>query len=95
MALFLSDVLSAKEARAHFATLLDDAEQGRSHVIVRHSRIAAGIVSPEQAKLLPMLEAVLHDMGESLAMATDPAIVAAVRSAEEEVALGHIVSYEV
>ena len=32
-------------------------------------------------------------MGESLAMAADPAIVAAVRAAEEEAALGHIVSY--
>ena len=95
MALFLKDVIPAKEARAHFAALLDDAEQGRSHVIVRNSRIAAGIVSPEQAKLLPMLEAVLHEMGESLAMAADPVIVAAVRAAEEEAALGHIVSYNV
>ncbi|HEV3157290.1 MAG TPA: helix-turn-helix transcriptional regulator [Candidatus Baltobacteraceae bacterium] len=64
-------------------------------VIVRNSGIAAGIVSPEQAELLPMLEAVLHEMGESLAMAADPVIVAAVRAAEEEAARGHTVSYNV
>lgn len=95
MALLLKDIIPAKEARAHFAALLDDAEQGRSHLIVRNSRVAAGIVSPEQAELLPMLAAVLREMGESLVMAADPAIVAAVRAAEEEAALGHIVSYAV
>lgn len=79
----------------NFVALLDDAEQGRSHVIMRNSRIAAGIVSPEQAKILPMFEVVLHEIGESAAMAADPAIVAAVRAAEEEVALGHIVRYSV
>jgi len=93
--LFLKNVISAKEARANFAALLDDAEQGRSHIVMRNSRIAAGIVSPEQAKLLPMLEAVLHEIGESLAMAVDPVIVAAVRAAEEEAEIGYIVSYDV
>jgi antitoxin (DNA-binding transcriptional repressor) of toxin-antitoxin stability system len=93
--LSLKNIISAKEARANFAALLDDAEQGRSHVIIRNSRIAAGIVSPEQVTLLPMLEAVLHEIGESLAMAADPAVVAAVRAAEEEAAIGHIVSYTV
>jgi hypothetical protein len=47
LALFLKNVISAREARANFAALFDDAEQGRSHVVMRNLRIAAGIASPD------------------------------------------------
>jgi|GEM_PF-2029138 len=87
--------VQAKEARAQFSALLDQVEQGQTRLIIRNSKPTAALVPPDQARLLGYLGDVLADLGESLELSADADVIAQVKAANEQIAQGKIVWYEV
>jgi prevent-host-death family protein len=86
----------AKQARENFSGLLDDAESGKGAVvIIRNSKPAAAVVPPEFAEALPLVQAILSDLGLSLEMAQDQEVVRAYQRGLDDIAREDIVWYEV
>jgi len=87
--------MPAKEARDKFSDLLDDAEGGRGTVIYRNSKPTAAVVPPQLADLLPVVQAILCELGESVELSHDPEILAAYKRGQAELEHGDITWYEV
>jgi antitoxin (DNA-binding transcriptional repressor) of toxin-antitoxin stability system len=87
--------INSTQARGKFSDLLDAAQRGDGHLIMRNEKPVAAIVTPDVALLAPIVRAVLNDLGESLEMSEDPDIVAAVKRGMEEIGRGRVVTYEV
>ncbi len=89
------NTISAAEARNNFSSVLDAAEGGKGTMIIRNSKQTAAIIPPELARLVPLLEAILRDMGESIKMSEDPEVLEAFRRGMDEIAREEIDWYEV
>lgn len=87
--------INSSAARDNFRDLVDDAQRGISHIIVRNRKAVAAVVNPEVALLAPIVREVLLEFGESLQMSEDPDIIAAVKAGMQEIAEGRTVVYEV
>lgn len=87
--------MPAKEARGRFSELLDDAASGKGTVIYRNSKPAAAVIPPDLADLVPVVQAILFELGESVQLSHDPEILAAYEQAQGELARGEITWYEV
>lgn len=83
--------MAAAEARGKFPAVLDDAENGTTTVILRHSRPAAAVVPASELEAYNIVRAILRDVGESLDISRDEDIIAAVRRSRDEIARGEIV----
>jgi prevent-host-death family protein len=86
--------IAAKEARDNFSALLDNAERGKSAIVVRNSRPAAAIMPAESARLAPIIDAVMKEFGLSVEMSEDAEILEAYARAKDEMERGEIVWYE-
>lgn len=64
--------ISANEARSKMSSLLNDAEEGRGTMIIRNSKETAAVVPAHVARLMPLVEDILKDLGESLELSNDP-----------------------
>lgn len=82
--------IAAKDARSHFSELLDNAESGKSAVVIRNSKPAATIMPPEYAKLAPMIDYIIHELGLSIEMSEDSAILKAFAKAQKDLEQGKI-----
>ena len=87
--------MPAKEARENFSHLLDDAASGQGTVIYRNSKPAAAVIPAHLADLLPVVHAILCELGESVELSHDPEILDAYERAQGELARGEITWYEV
>ncbi|MDE2573155.1 MAG: type II toxin-antitoxin system prevent-host-death family antitoxin [bacterium] len=87
-------LIGAKDAKASLSRLLDEAEKGYSCLIVRHSKPSAVLVPAEKAPLLEIVDAVLREVGESLALSSDEEVIAAVKRGEAEIAAGKYVTLD-
>ena len=95
MATTVLKTVQAKEARARLSELLDEVEQGQVRLIIRNSKPTAALVPPDQARLLGYLADVLAELGESLELSADADLIAQANAANDEIAQGKIVWYEV
>ena len=86
--------ISFSKARESFRELVDDAESGISHIIMRNRRAVAAVVKPEFALLAPIVREVLLELGESIKMSEDPDIIAAVNLGMQEIVAGRTATYE-
>ena len=57
--------VSVTEARSNFSDLLDEAVDGVGTMIIRNSREAAALIPAHLARFMPLVEAVLCDLGAS------------------------------
>lgn len=87
--------MSAGEARSKMASVLDDAEEGRGTMIIRNSKETAAIVPAHLARLMPLVEDLLSDLGESLEMSRDPEALEQYRRGSADLAREDIEWYEV
>ena len=89
----LIDSVPITEARKNIAELISKAEGGKSTLIVRNSKPAAGLVPASIIGMLPAIMTVLRELGQTELMSHDKSIIEAVRKAEEELQRGDITWY--
>ena len=87
--------ISAKDARAGLPRILDDAASGRSTMIIRNSIPTAAVVPAELVEILPLVQSIINDMGESIQLSRDPEILEAFRRGRSELENEDIEWYEV
>jgi|ERR1700681_1918542 prevent-host-death family protein len=94
--------VSANKARAVLSDILDDATRGGTTVIIRHSKPAAAIIPAtefetyyNELETYYLVRRLMVELGESIAVSTDRAIVAAVARAQDDIARGKIIWDEV
>jgi len=87
--------MPAKEARDKFSDLLDDAEDGRATVIYRNSKPTAAVIPSQLADLLPVVQAILCELGESVELSDDPEVLAEYERGQAELERGQVIWYEV
>ncbi len=87
--------VSASEARTAFPDILNDAARGRTTVIVRHSKPTAAIIPAAELETYYLVRRMMVELGESIAVSTDRAIVAAVAKAQNDIARGKIIWDEI
>jgi len=85
-------IVGAKAARESLPALLDEVAKGHASLIVRNSKPAALLLPPDMEALLGIVEAVLRETGESIAISRDSEIIDAVRAGEAEIAAGKYVT---
>lgn len=86
--------MSVMEARSKMASVLDDAEEGRGTMIIRNSKETAAIVPAQFARLMPLVQELLSDLGESIEMSRDPEMLEQFRRGLADQAREDIVWYE-
>lgn len=75
----MSDTVSLADAKARFSELVDLVSKQQERVVVtRHGRPAAVLISPDD----------LDGLEETLAVMSDPALMASIRESEQELARG-------
>lgn len=87
--------IKSSDAREQFRDLVDDAQRGISHIITRNEKSVAALVPTDVAFLAPIVKAVLSELGKSLKVSDDARIIAAVKTALDDVARGRTKTYEV
>jgi prevent-host-death family protein len=87
----MSRTIAAAVAREQLTDILDDAENGKTTVILRHSRPSAAVVPAADLENYNLFRRIMTEVGETLDISRDPAIIAAVRAAQEEINRGEIV----
>jgi antitoxin (DNA-binding transcriptional repressor) of toxin-antitoxin stability system len=83
--------VSASEARTALPEILDEAEHGRTTVVLRHSRVAAAIIPAGELETYNLVRRILSDLGETIQISRDPEIIAAVHRAQDRINRGEIV----
>jgi PHD/YefM family antitoxin component YafN of YafNO toxin-antitoxin module len=83
--------IAAAVARDNLTAILDDAELGRTTLILRHSRPSAAVVPAAELETYRLFRRVMREVGESLEVSRDPEIVAAVRASEDALKRGRII----
>lgn len=95
MAVAIKNVTST-DAREEWSELLDKTQNGNcGALIIRNSREAAALLPPHFAMLLPLVDSILRDLGESLTISEDPEIIAAFERACVDLGREKISWYEV
>ena len=87
--------MSAMEARSKMASVLNDAEEGRATMIIRNSKETAAIVPAHLARLMPLIQDILQDLGESVEMSNDPDVLEQYRRGIADLQREDIEWYEV
>jgi prevent-host-death family protein len=87
--------VSANKARAVLSDILDDATRGGTTVIIRHSKPAAAIIPAAEFETYYLVRRMLVDLGESIAVSTDRAIIDRVATAQNHIAHGKIIWDEI
>jgi PHD/YefM family antitoxin component YafN of YafNO toxin-antitoxin module len=82
--------IAAAVARDQLTTILDDAENGKTTVILRHSKRAAAVVPAEDLDAYELFRRVMRDVGETLEISRDPEIIAAVKASQDAINRGEI-----
>lgn len=86
----ISRTISATDARAELNKLLDAAEGGKTTLVVRHSKPSAAIIPAKELDTYTLVRRLLRELAETIEMSSDPAIVAAVKKAQSDIARGDI-----
>ncbi len=87
--------MSVGEARNNMSAVLDDAEEGHGTMIIRNSKETAAVVPAHLARLIPLVDRILRDLGESVEMSRDPEIIERYRRGSDDLTRKDIVWYEV
>ncbi len=87
--------VSVTEARSNFSDLLDEAVDGVGTMIIRNSREAAALIPAHLARFMPLVEAVLCDLGASVELSHDPEVMEAYRRGLADLEREDIAWYEV
>ena len=87
----MNRTVAAAVAREQLTDILDDAEQGKTTVILRHSRPSAVVVPAADLDAYNLFRRIMREVGETLDMSRDPSIIAAVREAEKDIERGEII----
>jgi antitoxin (DNA-binding transcriptional repressor) of toxin-antitoxin stability system len=85
----------AGEARKEISRILSDAEGGQCTLIIRNSKPTAAVVPAQLADLLPLVHAIMCDLGESIQLSRDSDILVAFENGQRELERGDIEWYEV
>ena len=83
--------IAAAVARDNLTGILDDAEQGRTTLILRHSRPSAAVVPAADLGAFQLFRRVMREVGETLDVSRDPKIIAAVRESQDAINRGEII----
>lgn len=78
--------VSATKARATLRDILDAATRGRTTLVIRHARPAAAIIPAAGLETYYPVRRMMVELGESIAVSTDRAIVAEVARAQDDIA---------
>lgn len=65
------------KAKQNLSDLVSKAEKGEGSMILRNSKEAAAIISATAARLVPLVEAVIREFGESIEVSHDPDVLEA------------------
>ena len=90
----MSRTIAAGLARAQFPHILDDAENGETTLIVRHSKPVGFMGPAEDYEAFRLFRRIMREVGETLEISRDPDIIAAVERAQERINHGEIVWHE-
>ncbi|HEV3156567.1 MAG TPA: hypothetical protein VGZ00_04410 [Candidatus Baltobacteraceae bacterium] len=89
--MMMTRTVAAAVARDNLTDILDDAEQGRATLILRHSRPSAAVVPVVDFEAYKLFRRVMREVGETLIVSRDPDVIAAVRSSQEAINRGEII----
>jgi prevent-host-death family protein len=87
----MSRTIAAAVAREQLSGILDDAENGKTTVILRHSRPSAAVVPAADLDAFNLFRQIMREVGETLEMSHDEDLIAAVRASQDELNRGEIV----
>jgi prevent-host-death family protein len=87
----MTRTIAASVARDNLTGILDDAERGRTTLILRHSRPSAAVVPASDLEAYRLFRRVMREVGETLDVSRDPAIVSAVRASQAAIDRGEII----
>ena len=87
----MSCTIAAAVAREQLTGILDDAENGKTTVILRHSRPSAAVVPAADLDAFNLFRQMMREVGETLEMSHDADLIAAVRLSQAEMTRGEIV----
>lgn len=81
----MSDPLPLSEVKAHLSELVDQVEQQQDRIVVtRNGRTAAVLISPDD----------LAGLEETLALLSDPELLARIKQGQKDASTGNVVSLE-
>lgn len=83
--------IAATAARGQLNGILDDAEKGKTTLILRHSRPSAAVVPANDLDAFQIFQRVMREIGETLQLSRDPEIVEAVKRSQEAINRGEII----
>jgi len=87
----MSRTIAATAARGQLNGILDDAEKGKTTVILRHSRPSAAVVPANDLEAFRVFQKVMREVGETLQLSRDPEIVEAVKRSQDAINRGEII----
>jgi len=87
----MSRTIAAAVAREQLTGILDDAENGKTTVILRHSKPSAAVVPAADLDVFNLFQRIMREVGETIEMSQDADIIAAVRASQDEMNRGEIV----
>ena len=87
----MNRTIAAAVAREQLTGILDDAENGKTTVILRHSRPSAAVVPAADLEAFNLFRRIMREVGETLEMSHDEDLIAAVRASQDELNRGEIV----
>jgi hypothetical protein len=87
----MTRTIAAAVARDNLTSIRDDAEHGRTTLILRHSRPSAAVVPAADLEVFQLFRRVMREVGETLDVTRDPEIIAAVRASQDAVDRGGII----
>jgi len=83
--------IAATAARGQLNGILDDAEKGKTTLILRHSRPSAAVVPAKDLDAFQIFQRVMREIGETLQLSRDPEIVEAVKRSQEAINRGEVI----
>ena len=87
----MSRTIAAAVAREQLTGILDDAENGKTTVILRHSKPSAAVVPAADLDVFNLFRRIMREVGETIEMSQDADIIAAIRASQDEINRGEIV----
>jgi prevent-host-death family protein len=87
----MNRTIAVSVAREQITDILDDAEKGNTTLILRHSKPSAAVVPARDLDTFKLFQRVMREVGETLEISRDPAIIAAVAKARDEINRGKII----
>jgi prevent-host-death family protein len=87
----MTRTIAAAVARERLTEILDDAELGKTTIILRHSRPSAAVVPVADLETFNLFRRLMREVGETLELSRDPGVIAAVREAEKDIKRGDVI----